>query len=139
MKINNNPSMYSECVFLGGTCATSTWRQELIPMLADRVPYFNPQLGVGEWNDEAAAAENACKSEAKLQVYVLTPEGVGWRSLFEMGQASAKLGRHMIFAAIGVEIDKAMKWNIADMREDGVIICETLEEVAAAVNACYPE
>ena len=45
----------------------------------------------------------------------------------------------MIFAAIGVEIDKAMKWNIADMREDGVIICETLEEVAAAVNACYPE
>ncbi len=106
-------------------------------MLDERVPYFDPQLAPGQWNDEAAAAEKSCKDVCRFQVYVISPEGVGKRSFFEMGREGARIGNRMIFAAIGVEIDKPMKHNIADMREDGVVICESLEEIAAVINAAY--
>ena len=69
MRINQQPEMFKNAVFLGGTCATSTWRSQLIPMLDAAVPYFDPQLGPGEWNDEAAALEDACKAEAKVMVH----------------------------------------------------------------------
>lgn len=36
-------------VFLGGTCAKTTWRESLIPMLSDNVDYFNPQKAPGTW------------------------------------------------------------------------------------------
>ena len=44
MKINMNETLYAGCVFLGGTCANSTWRSELIEKLHANVPYFDPQV-----------------------------------------------------------------------------------------------
>ena len=40
-------------VFLGGTCAGSTWRDELIPQL--KIDYFNPV--VADWTPECRAEE----------------------------------------------------------------------------------
>lgn len=38
-------------VFLGGTCADTTWRSELIPLLEDKkIEYFNPV--VEDWTPE---------------------------------------------------------------------------------------
>ena len=64
MKINNNSELYTNCVFLGGTCADSTWRTDLIKFFKDSVPYFDPQ--VPEWTPEDAAREDACKVEHVL-------------------------------------------------------------------------
>ena len=44
-------------VFLGGTCATSTWREELQPMLdSEKVETFNPV--VPNWTPECQAEED---------------------------------------------------------------------------------
>ena len=37
--------------FLGGTCAETTWRNELMPLLDDKgIEYFNPV--VEDWTEE---------------------------------------------------------------------------------------
>ena len=40
-------------VFLGGTCAESTWREKLIPLL--KINYFNPV--VDDWTEECYKEE----------------------------------------------------------------------------------
>jgi len=44
-------------IFLGGTCATSTWREELMTKLnTERVEAFNPV--VPDWTPECQAIED---------------------------------------------------------------------------------
>ena len=140
MKINNNTSMFEQSVFLGGTCATSTWRKELIPMLGD-VPFFDPQLPPGQWNDEAAAAEDACKAVAKVMVFVISPEGLGTYSGYEIHATAVGSPERMIFAAVGDLGDqtKGVGKIAKDLRAMGVTVCDSLEDVAAAVKARYAE
>ena len=139
MKINKNANGFKDATFLGGTCATSTWRRQLIPMLGENVPYFDPQLGPGEWNDEAAALEDACKAKAKVMVFVISPEGLGTYSGYEIAMTAVSAPDRMIFAAIGDLGDQAKGvGKIAkDLRKMGVVVCESLEDVAAAVNVRY--
>lgn len=44
-------------VFLGGTCAELTWREQLMPMLDKfNITYFNPV--VDDWTEECQVIEN---------------------------------------------------------------------------------
>ncbi len=141
MKINKNSDMFANATFLGGTCATSTWRQQLIPMLNDDVPYFDPQLGPGEWNDEAAALEDACKAEAKVMVFVISPEGLGTYSGWEIHETAMKAPERMIFAAVGDLGDqtKGVGKIAKGLRAMGVCVCDSLEAVATVINSRYVE
>jgi len=56
-------------VFLGGTTAGPSWRDELIPQL--KCPYFNPI--VKDWTDEAQEREKVEKEDCGISLYVLTP------------------------------------------------------------------
>ena len=139
MKINNNSSSFPNCTFLGGTCASST-RRDLIPLLNDSVPYFDPQLEPGEWNDAAAAAEDECKAQCKLFVFVLTPDSLSAYSGFEIGILAATKSRKLIFAAVGdfpADQIKGIQKIARDVAKLGGSVCSTLEDVANAVNNCY--
>lgn len=49
-------------VFLGGTCADTTWRSELIPLLEDKkIEYFNPV--VEDWTPECQQIEEDEKNK----------------------------------------------------------------------------
>ena len=137
MKINGNGN-YENATFLGGTCATSTWRSELIPLLDNDVPYFDPQLGPGEWNDEAAKAEDSCKEVCKTLVFVLTADSISAYSGFEIGTLCSQNPCRMIFCAYG-EFPENQKKGIEkicrDLTKMGATVCNSLEEVATAVNA----
>ena len=63
-------------VFLGGTCGTSTWRDDLILLLeAEGIDYFNPQKGEGEWSPEDKVEEDRQKvDECSVHLYVFTSE-----------------------------------------------------------------
>ena len=139
MKINSAPELFAKATFLGGTCATSTWRSQVIPMLNDDIPYFNPQLAPGKWNKQAALLEDACKTEAKVMVFVISPEGLGTYSGWEIHETATNSPERMIFATIGDLGDQTKGVNkiIDGLRAMGVTVCENLEEVAAAVNARY--
>lgn len=73
-------------VFLGGTCANSTWREELIPQL--EIDYFNPV--VDDWNDEAYQLELEKRETCDLILYVITPLMEGVYSIAEVVDDSNK-------------------------------------------------
>lgn len=73
-----------ERIFLGGTCANSTWRDELIPEL-DKLgySYFNPV--VPDWTPECQDIEKMEKDEkCDCHLYILTPEMKGVFSIAEI-------------------------------------------------------
>ena len=60
-------------VFLGGTCAESTWREQLMPMLDKfNITYFNPV--VDDWTEECQVIENWHKENDDYNLFVITKE-----------------------------------------------------------------
>ena len=138
MKINHNPNQFSASIFLGGTCATSTWRSELIPLLDDEVLFFDPQLGPGEWNNEAAKAEDACKKVCKTLVFVLTADSISAYSGFEIGVLCSQNPYRMIFCAYGEfpeNQQKGINKICRDVANMGATVCSSLEEIADILNS----
>jgi len=80
-------------VFLGGTAANSTWRDELIPSL--KIDYFNPI--VDDWNEEAQKAEIKKRENCDFCLYVITPEMEGVYSIAEVIDDSNKRPERTIF------------------------------------------
>lgn len=76
-------------VFLGGTCATSTWREELEEKLDyERIETFNPV--VPDWTPECQAEEDYHREHDDICLYVITPEGEGFYSFVEVTDDSNK-------------------------------------------------
>lgn len=72
-------------VFLGGTCGSSTWREEIaIPILRKNgVSYVNPQLPM--WSTRYIPFEAALKDKCRLLLYVITDETRAITSMLEAG------------------------------------------------------
>lgn len=143
MKINNITANYATCTFLGGTCATSTWRSELIPMLSDKVMYFDPQ--VADWSPADAEKEDACKPVALYQVFVITGDSLSTYSGYEICEESSRMAEkgladHFIFATVG-ELPENQQKGMAKitkaLAKKGCIVCESLEEIANILNTAY--
>ena len=58
----------NKCVFLGGTCADSKWREKLIPKL--KINYFNPV--VEDWTPECQQEELFQRENCEFVLYTLT-------------------------------------------------------------------
>ncbi len=71
-------------IFLGGTCADTTWRDELMPMLDELgLDYFNPV--VEDWTPECQAIEEDEKNnKCDIHLYVITKEIIGTYSIAEI-------------------------------------------------------
>lgn len=70
--------------FLGGTCAETTWRDELMPLLDEEgIDYFNPV--VEDWTPADQEREEEEKnSKCNVHLYVITPEMQGVYSIAEI-------------------------------------------------------
>ena len=68
--------MYNK-VFLGGTCADTTWRDELIPILESKgIDYFNPV--VKDWTEDCIKIEeNEKDNRCNIHLYLITSEMKG--------------------------------------------------------------
>lgn len=140
MKVNANACLYEGCVFLGGTCANSTWRRELIAQLNDNVPYFDPQ--VADWTPADAEREDACKPVARFNVFVITGDALGTYSGWEIHEEATKDASKLIFATVGTLPENQVK-GIAKIKKGltrmGATVCESLEEIAKILNQAYAE
>lgn len=138
MKINMNETLYVGCVFLGGTCANSTWRSELIEKLDANVPYFDPQ--VAEWTEADAAREDACKPVARFNVFVITGDALGTYSGWEIHEEATKGASKLIFCTVG-ELPANQVKGIGKIKKGltrmGATVCESLDEIAAILNEAY--
>lgn len=128
-------------VFLGGTCASSTWREELIPLLdSEKVEAFNPV--VADWTPECQAVEDYHRETDDLCLYVITPEGEGFYSFVEVTDDSNKRPERTIFCVLteanGQTFSKhGLKCALKTMKlvgANGAYVAESLEQVAAIIN-----
>jgi len=129
-------------VFLGGTCATSHWREDLIPMLTKS--YFNPV--VDDWTSECQAEEIRQRETANFCLFVITPNLEGFFSIAEVIDDSNKHPEKTIFCVLQSDSKhgEATEFNVKQLKSlqavgemvlrNGGIWCKNLEEVAACLN-----
>ena len=120
--------------FLGGTCAESTWREELIPQL--ELKYFNPV--VEDWTPECMEEEIRQRENCDYCLYVITSAMKGVYSIAEVVDDSNKRPEKTVFCVLEDGFDegelKSLK-QVAKMVEDnGGKVCDSLEDVASYLN-----
>lgn len=86
-------------VFLGGTCAESTWREYLISKLdKDRIDYFNPV--VEDWTEECINREIFEREHCDYVLYTITPLMQGVYSIAEVVDDSNKRPEKTLFCVL---------------------------------------
>ena len=101
-------------IFLGGTCAETTWRDELIEGLKHYdCEWFNPV--VKNWTPDCQAVEEDEKNnKCNIHLYTITPEMKGVYSIAEIinscwqAQVYGTKVKHVVFCVMG-EWDKGQK------------------------------
>lgn len=93
-------------VFLGGTCNSSRWRNQMMIYLRDaKIDYFNPV--VDDWNDSAQAMEIKEREMCDFCLYTITPKMTGVYAIAEAVDDSNKRPKKTIFIIIkydGMEV-----------------------------------
>lgn len=129
-------------VFLGGTCAKSTWREELLAMLdQERIEAFNPV--VPHWTKECQAVEDMHRLTDDICLYVITPEGEGFYSFVEATDDSNKRPESTVVCILteanGQKMEgHTLKCALKTMKlisENGVFVTDSLETLAAYLNS----
>ena len=84
-------------IFLGGTCAETTWREDLIEAI--QVPYFNPV--VKDWTPECQEIEMEEKEKhCNIHFYCITSAMIGVFSIAEVIDSVHTKGKHTILHVI---------------------------------------
>ncbi len=128
-------------VFLGGTCADSTWREELIPKLNEGAEAFNPV--VPDWNPECQAIEDFHRATDDVILYVITPEGEGFYSFVEVTDDSNKRPESTILCILTEANDKKFEGHTLKcvnktaklVQENGVLVFTDLQSLANYLNS----
>ena len=128
-------------VFLGGTCASSTWREELQSKLdTERIETFNPV--VPNWTKECQAVEDFHRENDDLCLYVITPEGEGFYSFVEVTDDSNKRPDSTVLCVLeeangqrfeGHMLKCALK-TAKLVAKNGVFVTDNLDQLAQYLN-----
>ena len=132
---------FKNSTFLGGTCSTSTWREELLQMLTPvaKENTFNPV--VPDWTHECQAVEDKAREESRYLLFVLSREMVGVFSVAEVVDCSNKYPERTVFCYIPEDFDghmlKSLKATAKMVAKNGATVLGSLQEVADFLNAQY--
>ena len=128
-------------VFLGGTCAKSTWREELMEKLdTNKIESFNPV--VPNWTPECQAIEDFHRETDDICLYVITPEGEGFYSFIEVTDDSNKRPEQTVLCVLesanGTRFEghtkKCVLKTMKLVANNGVIVFDNLEDLAKYLN-----
>jgi hypothetical protein len=125
-------------VFLGGTCGTSTWRNELIPIIESYgVDYFNPV--VENWTEECYQRELDERAKDMVLVYALTNEMEGVYSIAEIIDDCHECPNNLIFCNLWQDdpnqpfMTKSLSKVQKMVESHGVQSCTSIQELADAI------
>ena len=125
--------------FLGGTCSTSTWREELLAKLNSNVETFNPV--VPDWTPECQAIEDQARAESRYVLFVLSKEMVGVFSVAEVVDCSNKYPGRTLFCFLPDEFEghmlKSLKATAKMVAGNGAKVFDNLDEIAEFLNGQY--
>ena len=126
-------------VFLGGTCNSSTWREELIPML--EINYFNPV--VSDWTPECQQEEIRQKNEeCNIHLYVITPKMKGVFSIAEAVESAFQKKSDCVFCVLSKDEDlefdqaqlKSLQATAELIKRHGGVFFTNLADVSIYLN-----
>ena len=121
-------------VFLGGTCSGYDWRKMLIPML--KCAFYDPR--VKDWSEDDRLREVHMRDKCDYVLYVITSGIRGVYSIAEVIDDSNKRPEKTIVCVLYGNMRKNMAHSLKAVvnlaKSNGVIVCETLEEVAEFLN-----
>ena len=128
-------------IFLGGTCATSTWRNELEEKLDhERISTFNPV--VPDWTPECQIEEDMHRENDDICLYTITPEGEGFYSFVEVTDDSNKRPDRTVLCVLTEANGKKfeghnLKCVLKTMKlvaKNGVKVVDSLDNLAEYLN-----
>jgi len=127
-------------VFLGGTCAETTWRDELVRII--QVDYFNPV--VEDWTPECQANEEIEKRDrCNIHLYIITKEMMGVFSIAEVIESAHNHTKNTILHVIPDGFDEGQLRSlraVVDMvKKHGGIgyIDDDLSRTARVINYSF--
>jgi hypothetical protein len=124
-------------VFLGGTCAESTWRDDLIPLL--KIDYFNPV--VKDWTPAHQKEEIRQREFCDYVLYTITHEMTGVYSIAEAVDDSNKNPGKTLFCVLEKGFTKSQLKSlqaVSDMiKKNGGSVFTNLKDVAKYLNRPY--
>lgn len=130
---------YANTTFLGGTCNESTWREELIALLSNKVDFFNPV--VDDWTPACQAREDKAREDAKYVLFVITSRMTGVFSIAEVVDCSNKRPDSTLFCVIPDGFNKGQAKSLQAVsnmvRRNGAKVFDSIEEIADFLNAAY--
>lgn len=91
-------------IFLGGTCNNSTWRNDLIKLIEEKMEYFNPV--VDNWTEECFKKEMREKEKCDYLLFTITPLMTGVYSIAEVVDYSNKKPEKVLFCVLEKDGDK---------------------------------
>lgn len=133
-------------VFLGGTCSTSTWRNELLKKLyLEKIEAFNPV--VENWTPECQLIEDEHRKNDDICLYVITPEAEGFYSFVEAVDDSNKRPDKTILCVLEEANGKKytehnLKGVLKTMKlvaENGAYVTSSLDNVSLRLNTLAEE
>ena len=124
-------------VFLGGTCAQSDWRKQLMPILDSyNITYFNPV--VSDWTPSCQVIEDWHKEHDDFNLFVITSEMKGVFSIAEVVDLSNKRPNTTIFCVLRDGFTKgqlmSLDATIKLVRNNGAIVVDSIEDIASILN-----
>jgi len=127
-------------VFLGGTCAESSWREDLIKNL--QVDFFNPV--VDDWTEDDQKIEEKEKADkCRIHLYVITREMTGVFSIAEAIESSMTQGKTAILHIIpdGFTEHQIKSFSAVCkmiIKHGGIAYMDSdLQRTARVINYCY--
>jgi len=127
-------------VFLGGTCADSTWRDNLVKVLD--VAFFNPV--VDDWTPECQKREEVEKLvHCNIHLYVITCDMIGAFSIAEAIESAHRHNKNTILHIMPFGFSNAQIKSfraIVDIviRHGGIAyIDDDLNRTARLINSAY--
>ena len=132
--------MKTNKVFLGGTCAETTWRDDLVELI--QVESFNPV--VEDWTPACIVIEEAEKLiNCNIHLYVITADMIGVYSIAEAVQSSLTKGKSTILHVMPDGFGKSQLKHLDAVcelvRGNGAIayIDDELARTARVINFAY--
>jgi hypothetical protein len=127
-------------VFLGGTCAHTTWRNQIIPQLT--IDYFNPD--VEDWTEACQAIEMDEKdNKCNVHFYLISKEMQGVFSIAEVVNSAHTHGKRTILHVRPDGFDKgqlkSLKATVELVNAAGGIayIDNNIHRAVTILNNCF--
>lgn len=130
--------MIKNKVFLGGTCADTTWREDLMPSL--NVEYFNPV--VKDWTPECQAIEmDEKENKCNIHFYLISKEMKGVFSIAEVVDSVHNKSKRTILQVVPEGFEtfqlKSLKAvvDLINLRGGEAFISESLDKSIELLNS----